>query len=256
MKRPVAFVTGGASGIGAAVTRVLAENGYRVAIADLNLQSGTSLAQSLPSSTADDGSFAVECDVTDTQSVNDAVATTASTLGGIDAVVACAGVVRPDPSHEVSDEALQTLINIHLMGTIRAVRAAYPHLKTSTSAAIVAISSMGAHLGLPHRLGYSAAKGGIEATVKTLAVEWAPDDIRVNAVSPGWVKTPAIARLIEHSFLDPAPIEARTPLGRFAEPEEIAEVINFLLSAKASYITGQSIKVDGGMTVQGPWPQH
>ena len=91
--------------------------------------------------------------------------------------------------------------------------------------------------------------------MKTLAVEWAPDGIRVNAVAPGWVKTPAIAKLIDDGFLDTTPVRTRTPMDRFAEPSEIAEVIAFLLSPASGYITGQAIVTDGGMTVQGPWPK-
>jgi NAD(P)-dependent dehydrogenase (short-subunit alcohol dehydrogenase family) len=142
------------------------------------------------------------------------------------------------------------------MGAIRMSRAAYPLLRESPQGAIVYMSSMGARLGVAERLGYNAAKAGIEGVTRTLAVEWVPDGIRVNAVAPAWVKTPAIAGLIDSGYLDPTPVEKRTPLGRFADPREIAEVIAFLLAPASSYITGQSITVDGGMTIHFPLTQR
>lgn len=224
----VIVVTGSASGIGAEVAAALPGGGDHLGVA---------------------------ADVRSTASVDGAVAATLEKYGRLDGVAACAGIVDPAPSHSVTDESIERLLDIHLMGTIRIARAAYPRLKASDGGSIVTMSSMGAHLGIPERLGYCAAKGAIEAAVKTLAVEWAPDQIRINAVAPGWVKTPAIARLIDDGFLDTAPVRDRTPMDRFAEPSEIAEVIAFLLSPAAGYITGQALVTDGGMTVQGPWPK-
>ena len=244
------IVTGGASGIGFATANLLAERGHRVAIADLDATRAADAAASLPGA-----HIGVSADVRSTASVDTLVGTVIDEFGGLDGIAACAGIVEPAPSRSVSDDSILKLLDIHLMGTIRIARAAYPHLTDSSRAAVVAMSSMGAHLGIPERLGYCAAKGGIEAVVKTLAVEWAPDNIRVNAVAPGWVKTPAIAALIDAGFLDTAPVRARTPADRFADPSEIAEAIAFLLSPASSYITGQAIVVDGGMTVQGPWPK-
>jgi NAD(P)-dependent dehydrogenase (short-subunit alcohol dehydrogenase family) len=248
----VTIVTGGASGIGEAVATLLAERGNTIVVADLDHERSAEAAEQLPGQ----DHHGVGTDVRSSESVDALVASTVQRYGRVDSVAACAGVVAPSPSHSVTDESIERLLDIHLMGTIRIARAAYPHLKVAEAGgSIVAMSSMGAHLGIPERLGYCAAKGGIEAVVKTLAVEWAPDRVRVNAVAPGWVKTPAIARLIDDGFLDTTPVRARTPLDRFAEPSEIAEVIAFLLSPASGYITGQAIVADGGMTVPGPWPK-
>lgn len=246
---PVTIVTGGASGIGAAVAVSLAERGHRVVIADLDRALAEDTARRLPGN----GHLGMACDVRSTPSVNAVVQAAAEAFGAVDGVVPCAGMSRLAPSAEVDDDALHTLLDVHLIGSIRTLRAAYPYLADSPRAAAVAISSMGAHLGIPGRLGYCVAKGGVEAMVKTLAVEWAPNAIRVNAVAPGWINTPAIATLINNGQLDERPITARTPLHRLGEPHEIAESIAFLLDpTTSSYITGQTFVIDGGLTVQGP----
>ncbi|MFD2757764.1 SDR family NAD(P)-dependent oxidoreductase [Gulosibacter faecalis] len=248
----VVAISGGASGIGLATAQLLASQGARIAVLDLDLERSEAAIETLEG----DGHLALVADVTSADSVDVAFGEIASRYGRLDGVLAAAGIVDPAPSATASDESLSRLIEIHLLGSIRMCRAAYPLLTESDHGAIVLMSSMGARLGVAERLGYNAAKAGIEGVVRTLAVEWVPEGIRTNAVAPGWIKTPAIAGLIASGYLDPTPVENRTPLGRFGDPEEIAEVIAFLLSPAASYITGQSIAVDGGMTVHFPHPKQ
>lgn len=248
---PIIVISGGASGIGLATAELLADSNCQLVLLDLNDDVLQSVVNQLPGN----GHVGIEVDVRSAESVDAAFESIGQRYGKVDGIVAAAGIVDPSPSASASDASLARLIDIHLMGSIRMSRAAYPLLRHSERAAIVFMSSMGARLGVAQRLGYNAAKAGIEGVARTLAVEWVGDGIRANAVAPAWVRTPAIATLIDSGYLDPAPVEARTPMGRFAEPNEIANVIAFLLSPASSYITGQSITVDGGMTIHFPQPQ-
>jgi NAD(P)-dependent dehydrogenase (short-subunit alcohol dehydrogenase family) len=197
------------------------------------------------------GALGVPCDVLDAASVDAMVGQVVDTLGGIDVIVNCAGVVAPEPSAELSDRAWTDLTDVHVLGTLRCVRAAFPALRRSQSAAVVNLSSMNAGLGVSGRLSYCAAKGAVEAMTRVLAVEWAPYGIRVNAVAPGYVETAMLRGMLERGEHDEARLLARVPLGRLAHPDEIATVIAFLASHGASYLTGQTIVVDGGRVVNG-----
>jgi NAD(P)-dependent dehydrogenase (short-subunit alcohol dehydrogenase family) len=172
-------------------------------------------------------------------------------LGGIDVLVNCAGVVGPGPSAELTDAEWSGLTDVHVLGTLRCVRAAFPALSRSSSAAVVNLSSMNAGIGVSGRLSYCAAKGAIEAMTRVLAVEWAAHGIRVNAVAPGYVDSQMLRSLIESGDHDHDRLVARVPLNRLARPQEIAAVIVFVASLDASYLTGQTIVVDGGRVVNG-----
>lgn len=249
----VALVVGGASGIGEATVDELVRQAWRVIVADRDTERAERVAARINASGG--AAHTVTVDVTDTSLVEAATRDAAERWGRLDAVIPCAGVIDPSPSDTLEDASLLRMLDIHLVGTIRCVRAAFPYLREAAEPAIVAISSVAAHIGTPHRLSYTAAKGGIEAIVRTLAVEWAPYGIRINAVAPGWVKTPMIAEAIDEGRLDAGTLEKLSPFERLAEPEEIAGAIAFLASPAASYVSGTTLLVDGALTVRGPWPQ-
>ncbi len=247
----VALVVGGARGIGGATSQAFAESGHAVAIADMDGEEAALLARRLDP--AGQRTLAVAADVTVRDSVDAMVTAVMERFGRLDAMVDCAGIIDPHPSADVTDDAWQRLLAVHVDGTFRCARAAYPALVASGGGTIVSIASVAAHVGIPGRLSYTAAKGAIEAMTRTLAVEWAPDGIRVNAVAPGYTSTELIQRAIGSGRLDPATVISRTPMGQFAEPSEIASVILFLSTPASSFITGQSIVADGGLIVSASW---
>lgn len=245
---PVALVTGGASGIGESVASRWVRDGGRVAVLDINEESVNTAVQSL----GEDVAFGVVGDVRSASSVASAVERAVGHYQGqLDAVVNSAGIAKPVSAAYDSDEEWSRLVDIHLNGTMRVCRSAYPYLKKNEGS-IVNISSVAASNGLPGRSNYCAAKSGVEGLTRGLAVEWSPE-VRVNTVAPGYVQTSMIDRLVEEGSLDTRPVVARTPKGRFAAPDELASAIVFLASATASYITGTVLKVDGGMSIEGNW---
>ncbi|MEI6374977.1 MAG: SDR family NAD(P)-dependent oxidoreductase [Actinomycetes bacterium] len=246
----VSAITGGASGIGFAFAQEFVSQGGRVVLLDLNAEALDRAVESLGGPGVARG---VVTDVTSNPSVVDAYESIAANEGRLDVGVNCAGIARPAPSAELQDDDWVSLVDIHLSGTMRACRASYPLLKASGKGAIVNISSVASRVGMPKRASYCASKAGIDGLTRVLAVEWATDGIRVNSVAPGYVLTEMTSVNIEKGFVNPDPIIARTPMGRFAQPSEIASVISFLASDAASYVTGHSLTTDGGMTIDGNW---
>ncbi|WP_307823566.1 SDR family oxidoreductase [Microbacterium sp. KRD172] len=246
----VIAITGGASGIGLAVAVLAAAAGARPVVLDLQ-------PSQLPASAAAAGVRAVATDVTDADSVAASFADIEHTEGRLDALVNCAGFARPARVTEGSDDEWSRLVDVHLGGTMRTCRAAHGLLATSAndggSPAIVNVSSVAALAGVPGRAAYSSAKAGISALSRTLAVEWAPERIRVNSVAPGITRTTLMDRLIAHGDVSTEGVERRTPLRRLAIPDEIAAPILFLCSSGASFITGTTLVVDGGLSVDGDW---
>lgn len=244
----VLAVTGGANGIGLALAHRWVASGGRAALLDLNRQALDDAARGF----APGAVRAIFCDVTDRAAGAAAMAEIGDWAGRLDALVNGAGTILPSPSAEVEDDAFARVMEVNLTGAMRLCRAAHPMLKAAHGA-IVNISSIAGIVGLPRRASYCASKSAVDGLTRTLAVEWAPDAIRVNAVAPGYTRTEMTGHLLRDGRLNQAKIEARTPLRRFAEPDEIAGAIQFLLSKDASYITGHTLVVDGGMTVDGNW---
>jgi len=234
----VAVVTGGASGIGAAVVTRLLEGGARVAVLDLNVTG------------ANPAALAVTADVSDSASVTAAIDTVAAELGGIDIVVNNAGIGAQGTVETVDDAEWARVFSINVTGMARVASASLPYLRASSAAAIVNTSSIAATAGLPARALYTASKGAVLSLTRAMAADHLREGIRVNAVNPGTADTPWVGRLLD-SAADPAAersaLAARQPHGRLVDPAEIAEAVAYLANPRNKSTTGTSIAVDGGM---------
>lgn len=233
-----AVVTGGASGIGAAVVGRLLEGGARVAVLDLRIEGANSAA------------FSVSADVADSASVSDAIHAAARNLGGIDIVVNNAGIGAVGTVEALDDHEWARVLSVNVTGMARVSGSALPFLRSSTSASIVNVASIAGTAGLPARALYSASKGAVIALTRAMAADHLSEGIRVNCVNPGTADTPWVARLLDLSD-DPASereaLSARQPHGRLVTPREIADAVAYLASPRSSSTTGTSIAVDGGM---------
>lgn len=243
--RGAALVTGGAGGIGNAICRTLAAEGWRVVVADLDGAKCRAIAEEI-------GGDAVALDVTSAASVDAAVAQARASAGPIDALVNCVGWDEGRPFLDTDDAFSAKVIDINLMGPIRVCRAVLPDMIARGNGRIVNIASDAGRVGSSLESIYSAAKGGLIALSKTLAREYATSGVAVNAVSPGPTDTPLFAALAGAgggSSKVMAALERAIPMRRLGRPEDTAAAVVFLLSAEAGYITGQTLSVNGGLAM-------
>lgn len=248
-----AIVTGAADGIGWATAQRLAADGYRVALLDQHDEAVQARAKQLGSQ-----HLGLACDVTDASRVDNAVTHVAQQCGRITVLVNNAGIGdQTGPTLTQSADAFERVLAVHLRGTFLMSQAVARHMLQQPAqargarGAIVNLGSIASLVGLPARNAYCAAKAGVLGMTRAMASEWARAGVRVNAVAPGYVRTALLMALEEKGAVDAPAIRHRTPLGRMAEPAEIAEVIAFLASPHASYVTGAVLPVDGGWSAFG-----
>jgi NAD(P)-dependent dehydrogenase (short-subunit alcohol dehydrogenase family) len=242
MTKPAVLVTGGANGIGWAIAQRFAAADYRVAIADLDSDAAAARATELGGIHIGYG-----CNVSTEADVVDLVAKVLGEFGKLDALINNAGIGDSHlPTLEQNVDNFETILRVHLNGTFVASREAARGMIIQGGGAILNLSSIAGVTGLPKRNAYGAAKAGIIAMTRSMACEWARYGIRVNALAPGFVRTALVQKLEDAGRIDRARLERRIPMGRLAEPAEIAETAWFLCSPAATYVTGSVLSVDGG----------
>lgn len=239
------LITGAGIGIGRATAKAFGKAGYHVIVTDLLEKEGHSVVAEI----GKNAEFH-KLDVRSTENANAVIADVEKKHGALDCIVANAGIAHKVPLSQMTDEKWDQTLDIDLKGIFRVVRAAAPAMKAAKKGSIVAVSSiMGVAYGWDDHVHYSAAKSGVVGLVRGLAVELARDGIRVNGIAPGYIRT---AQLLskEHSVgPDADKCGEYIPMGRIGEPQEIADVIQFLASNAARYMTGQVVVVDGGLLV-------
>jgi meso-butanediol dehydrogenase / (S,S)-butanediol dehydrogenase / diacetyl reductase len=249
----VCVVTGGAAGIGEAIAVRLAEEGARVAVADIDGEGALRLADRLRDVAGD--ALGGRVDVAVSAQVADFIEATAGRFGRLDAIVNNAGVAIPGGAADMAEEDWDRVVAVNLKGVWAGMKHAIPHLRAAGGGSIVNMSSVQALVGFPGWAGYAATKGAIIALTQQAAVEYGPENIRVNCLAPGTIMTP-MNQEIFRTAPDPDQLiamwNASHALRRFGESSEVASAAAFLVSDDASFVTGACLRVDGGLTVLGP----
>ncbi|WP_312110025.1 SDR family NAD(P)-dependent oxidoreductase [Brevibacillus reuszeri] len=246
----VAIVTGAGRGIGAATAKRLASDGAKVGVFDLKEEFTSETVSEIQAAGGE--AIGLACDVADATQVENAVTTLVNHFGRLDILVNNAGVIRDNLLFKMTEDDWDTVMNIHLKGSFLMSRGVQKHMVSQRYGKIVNLSSISA-LGSRGQANYSAAKAGLQGLTKTLSIELGPFNINVNAIAPGFIATDMTketARRIGVSFEEfEKESAAQIPLRRAGKPEDIANVVSFLVSEEASYVSGQIIYVSGGPTV-------
>ncbi len=238
-----AVITGGGSGIGRATAQRMAEEGAAVAVVDLDGDAAAEVAEAV-------GGTAHAADVTDPEALAAAVDGAAGAMGGITLLFNNAGIGNQAALHRWEPAEWDRLVAVNLRGVYLGFRAAIPHIRAAGGGSIVSTASISGTRPAAGEAPYAAAKAGVIALTASAALEYAPD-IRVNAVSPGMILTPLTEPLLQFLPHERERFERTTPVGRLGRPEDVADVVVFLCSDLARFVTGQNVVVDGGLTLHG-----
>lgn len=243
----VALISGGARGQGAVEARLFVREGARVVIADILDDEGQHLAEELNRGVEDRRAIYIHLDVTQGEQWIEAVAVAEQTFGGLHILINNAGISGRSNVETTTEDEWQRVIDIDQKGVWLGMKAAVPALRRAGGGSIVNISSSYGLIGSGAALAYHAAKGAVRLMTKTAAVQYAPENIRVNSVHPGLIETPMTAN---HAPEQRQKLIAGTPMQRAAQPEEVAYGVLYLASDEASYVTGSELVIDGGYTAQ------
>jgi meso-butanediol dehydrogenase / (S,S)-butanediol dehydrogenase / diacetyl reductase len=242
----IVVVTGGASGMGAATVRAFAEKGARVIVVDRNAEGAQAAAQAV-------GGLALDGDVSQSAFCNDAVTAVIKHYGRLDVLVNAAGIIKRTDTIHTSDEAWRQIFGVNVDGIFFMCRATLPHMVEQRRGVIINFGSIWGDIGSAGVAAYCATKGAVHNLTRAMALDHARDGVRILAVCPGEVDTPMLsserAAPPTRAFLDDL-ADRTIPVGRLAQPEEIARVVVFLASDEASYMTGSLVTVDGGFTAR------
>jgi 3-oxoacyl-[acyl-carrier protein] reductase len=241
-KDRVALITGAGRGIGAATAHLMAKDGAKVVVSDLDEGPAKEVAGPI-------GGLAIACNVSDRAQVEKMVERTVKELGRLDILVTCAGIIRDNLLFKMSDEDWDAVIDTHLKGTFLCAQAAQKHMVEKKYGKMVFLSSTSA-LGNRGQANYSAAKAGLQGMARTLAIELGPFNVNVNTVAPGFVETRMTRSTAERMGVDYEAFKlgaaSQIPLRRVGRPEDIANVIAFLCSDESAFVSGQNVYVRGG----------
>jgi 2-deoxy-D-gluconate 3-dehydrogenase len=245
----VALVTGGNRGIGLGMAAGLASAGAAVVLAARDEQRSADAVARIAA--AGGAASSVACDLRERGAADAAVAAAVAAHGRLDVLVANAGIARSAPPETMTDADWDEVLDVNLSAVFRCCRAAHPHLRDAPGGGrVITVASEYSRFGPPRIASYAASKGGVVQLTKSLAVAWAPDRIGVNAILPGWFWTDLTAGLRDDARAAARErIVDRTPYGRIAEPDELAGAAVFLASAASSFVTGQTLVVDGGYSI-------
>ena len=241
----VAFITGGASGLGRAAARQLADQGALVVVADVQRDAAEGVARELTARGTQ--CIAVACDVRDDSAVEMAVATTVARYGRLDIAINAAGIGGPEvKTADYEPEDWNRVIDVNLNGVWRCMRHEIPAMLTSGGGAIVNVSSVAGLIGFPRHPAYAASKHAVVGLTKTAALEYGRKGLRINALCPGFTLTPMVQQMID-AGLPQDVLTGRVPMGRLGTPEEVAAAALFLCSSAGAFMSGHALAIDGGI---------